>query len=509
MARSRLYPLISLVLFSSLSGFTKTPEFPHGVAAGEVTPTSVILWTRTDGPATVRLEVFENERLTGRPTINRVLRTDSGSDFTLKADVDGLTPGTVYYYRWTHGNAESDTGTFRTPPLQGASSNVRFTFTGDSDGTRDTTGARVYGNFEVLDRAREDNADFFVYLGDTIYSDSEARETPATTLEQYRGLYKENRDVAALANLLSKTSTYSIWDDHEVTDDFDGQTVDGTLYQTARQAFFEYMPFDPAGLPADTTCAGNPLFRSFHWGKDVDVIILDGRSCRSASVETACTFPASVPVFGGIVDPAPTLPAASRTGFGLPADPPQGCLAALSAPNRTMLGELQKQLLKNALQTSTAKFKFVMNPVPIQQFFLLPYDRWEGYAAERTDILNFIRASNISNVIFLTTDTHANLVNEVFIDASTDSQPIAFELVAGPIATSTLGHNLGPILGPFAQAVLTNNAGVNCRHLDSYSYGLVEVNAGAGTAGIVLKNESGATVRDQVTSAPCQVTLGP
>ena len=79
----------------------------------------------------------------------------------------------------------------------------------------------------------------------------------------------------------------------------------------------------------------------------------------------------------------------------------------------------------------------MINELPIQQFFALPYDRWEGYGAERNEILNFIRDNAIDNVIFLATDIHANLINDVFIDAFTDPQSIANEFVTGPIATST------------------------------------------------------------------------
>ena len=51
-----------------------------------------------------------------------------------------------------------------------------------------------------------------------------------------------------------------------------------------------------------------------------------------------------------------------------------------------MLGPTQKWLLEQGLLRSTARFKVVMSEVPIQQEYVDPYDRWEGYAAERSDI---------------------------------------------------------------------------------------------------------------------------
>jgi len=48
-----------------------------------------------------------------------------------------------------------------------------------------------------------------------------------------------------------------------------------------------------------------------------------------------------------------------------------------------MLGQRQLANFEGAIKRSTATFKVVMNEVPIQQFYALPYDRWESYAAER------------------------------------------------------------------------------------------------------------------------------
>lgn len=157
----------------------------------------------------------------------------------------------------------SDVGTFTTPPLRGVARDVRFAFSGDSDGTQ-VGGIPVVNHFEVLDTVRAEGLDFFVYLGDTIYADSEHRTTPATTLPAYRHAYKENRTIPALRDLLKTTSLYAIWDDHEIQNDFDGQTVDPQLYANGRQAFLEYLPLRPLPWLHDPACAGPPLFRVFH-----------------------------------------------------------------------------------------------------------------------------------------------------------------------------------------------------------------------------------------------------
>jgi len=492
--------------------------FPHGVAAGEVTHHSAVLWTRLDQPAPVTLEVARDPGF-GPPVLTRALIASAQGDFTVKAALEDLAPDRQYFYRFRSANSTSDTGTFRSAPAPGQTRSFRFAWTGDSDGTR-VNGVPGFNNFETLDAARREGLDFFVYLGDTIYADSAKRGTPASTLAEYRDAYKLNRDYVNLRNLLQATSTYAQWDDHEFRDDFPGQignVYSPTLYTAGRQAFLEYLPVSEAGLPRDPNCAGDPHFRTFSWGKDVDLFLLDERSCRSPKLDD---FRSPNPaICNG--DLAPTLPAAVRANPSFaaffPNPPSPGCLAAINDPSRTMLGARQKELFKDALRKSNAKFKFVLSEDVIQQYYTNPYDRWEGYGAERTEILRFIRDNNIQNVIFLSTDDHFNVINEVFIDRFTDPTPIAWEFVTGPVAYFTdqqliLGA-FGPTLGPIAVAAkqqILSLVGVDCRNLDVYSYGVVDVNVAAGTVGITLKDATGAVVRDQLNSTiTCTKTIGP
>ena len=492
---------------------TVQPVFTHGVASGDVTPTSAILWTRLDGPSSVIVDVWED--LTGQKVFQPTgSQATAAGDFTVKIEATGLRPDTSYYYRFRLGNGRdvsvSPVGTFKTAPAAGAPASVKFTFAGDSDGTK-VAGVPAFNAFETLNAVRLENADFFVYLGDTIYSDSGFRPAPAITLDDYHAAYRLNRTYPNLTDLLQSSSTYAQPDDHEVFNNYSGQTVDPGRYAAGIGAFLHYMPVRETGLLNDATCAGSPLFRVFHWGSMVDVIMLDERSCRSSDVTVACQN-----------DLAPTLPSSLRLQFGLPASPPAGCLAAINDSTRTLLGPVQKQAFKDALSHSTAKFKFVINGEPIQQFWALPYDRWEGYAAERNEILDFIRdpdnnaatADAIKNVVFLTTDMHATLVNEVFKDRFTAPGTIAQEVVTGPIATNTYQQEIVAAYGIARvaqfQAAL-NLAGVDCRNLDRNSYGLIEVNALLGTATITSKDQGGNPVPDQAGSRvpPCRKTLGP
>jgi alkaline phosphatase D len=517
-------PLLIMLLGSETAAAAVT--FTHGVASGEVKSNSAVLWTRVNRKAKLVVELSPDHTFPRSKTLTRIARATARNDFTAKAVVAPLSPGKLYHYRWRQGQRRSQIGTFKTPPQRSARARVSFTFTGDTDGTF-LGPTPFHNNFEVLDRIREEDADFFVYLGDTVYADSVLKlPAKATTLEEFRDLYKVNRGFSALANLLKSTSTYAIWDDHEVRDNFAGQTVDPTLYATGRTAFLEYLPLQNRRLPVDPNCAGRPLFRVFHWGKDVEIIILDERSCRSPDVSALCSN-----------DLVPTLPPQLRAQLAaqfpnlISPMPPEGCLNALFDPSRTMLGSVQKALFKAALLRSRAKFKFVINGVPIQQYYAQPYDRWEGYGAERNEVLNFIRSNRIENVVFLTTDLHANLINRVFIDRFADPETIAQEFTTGPVAAFTLEegiHQLATSIGVDPNTLvqgfntLFNLLGVDCRDLGGvrpllggtsaprFTYGLVEVKRR--TATITLKDQEGNVLADKDPLDPsdqCMRTLGP
>ena len=308
---------------------------------------------------------------------------------------------------------------------------------------------------------------------------------------------------------------YPVWDDHEVRNDWTEQTVDSTFFQIGKRSFNEYMPIGQLHSTSDPDCAGPTQFRVKHWSKDVELIILDTRTCRSANVESQCQV-------GNQVDLVPTLPESIRAHFSpvIPTQPPAGCLAAINDPDRTMLGAEQKSLFKDALLNSKAKFKFVVTSVSIQQTFVLPYDGWEGYGAERSEILNFIRDNQIKNVLFLTADLHLNLMNKVFIDRFTDPTPISYEVVTGPIGAETdkarilrTSGPLGPTFVEIRKNLFDGPGGpgpADCHNIDSYSYGSVSFSRFSGTVTITLKDQNGNTIHDELNSSKeCKKSFGP
>ena len=493
--------------FSAEAQPSGPPVFTDGVASGDVTSGSAILWTRVDRSTSVKVEVWDNPQLKGKKVFQKTVpRVLAERDFTVKIDATGLAADTAYYYRFRHEDADgasfSEVGGFRTAPSADAPADVRFTYTGDADGTRRAGGAPAFNEFEVLDAARLEDGAFWVFDGDTIYADSSFRAAPATTLAEYQAAHRENRGYANLRELLAAASVYATMDDHEVVNDYDAETVDPARYAAGRRAFLDYYPVRETGLPHDPSCAGDPLYRRFRWGSEVELFLLDERSCRSADVLIQC---------GG--DLVPTLPLAVRAFFPIPPAPPAGCLEAIFDPARTLLGPVQKAQFLSDLSASTAKWKLVVSQEPIQQFYALPYDRFEGYGAERNALLAFIQANAIEGVKFLTTDTHATMLNEVVIDHFAAPTPISLELVTGPVATNTFQAEVLSQVGPSGLSafnlLLTLIVGMDCRNLDRNSYALVVADAGDGTLALASKDENGAVVTEPGTTTQCAVTAGP
>jgi len=425
------------------------------------------------------------------------LRASAASDLVIRHTVRGLKPATTYHYAFAHGRTTSQLGTFVTAPRSTAVDLVRFAISGDADATP-SNGKPAYNTFGVYARMAAEKNDFNINLGDTIYSDSEVGGTKAaTTVAQKWAKYRLGLELPALRKLRASAGLYSHWDDHEFVNDFSRPEHGETIYAAGVKAFRDYAPvsYSPA----------TGLYRTFRWGKNLELFYLDERSFRSAKATQVC---------GG--DLAPTAPQAVRDAFstlapGLRNPVSPACLASIDDPARTMLGARQYAAFTKAIKASTATWKVVVNEVPIQQYYALPYDRWEGYAAERERLLRFLKA-NVKNVVFLTTDTHANLVNEVR-SKTLSAAPESFgmwEVVTGPVATNTFAKEIDGFLGQkgagtaigalFFKPAPPNGLGMRCAALDTYSYAQVTVTARR--FAVALKDAKGQPVRE-ATGAQC------
>ena len=240
-----------------------------------------------DRRANIKVEVWDNAALTGQKAFQGKPKTSAARDFTVKIDATGPEPNTQYYYRFRKDDGRStDVGTFKTAPDPSPPADVKFTYTGDSDPPRLV--ASPFNNFEALDAAENENGDFFVYLGDTIYSDSSFR--PGWTGDDAGRLPRRIPGAAHLpepTDLLESTSTYAV----------DGRPRGrqrlrrpdrrpGPL-RGGRQAFMEYMPIRETGLLHDPSCAGDPLYRNTSGVADVGAVRAR-RACPAGAPTSQC-----------------------------------------------------------------------------------------------------------------------------------------------------------------------------------------------------------------------------
>src|SRR5437868_13481885 len=95
---------VLLVLLVALLGLAPAARqegvgFSLGVACGEMTADSVVLWTRPDRPTTLVAEIDDRPDFA---TAHRVgpFEAAPSDDLTVHAVVDGLAAGTRYHYRF-------------------------------------------------------------------------------------------------------------------------------------------------------------------------------------------------------------------------------------------------------------------------------------------------------------------------------------------------------------------------------------------------------------------------
>ncbi len=412
MRRVSLFGLaLMLLLIGSGLGVVglQAPVLTHGVASGDVTPTTALIWARANGATTLKVEYSTSDDFSGSLR-SQPLSVTEQSDFTGQIALKELKPATRYFYRVIPGaNGPSVGGTFVTSPAPDAAANVRFVWSADLGG-QSLCRQPEYFIFNTL---KEAESDFFVYQGDTIYADERCpsppnlpgSDFPAKTLAEFRLKHQYNRADLPYQKALAATSLLVNWDDHEVTNDFSGTTE--PLTPIGLQAFREYFPITRYAEP-------NRMYGSFRWGKHLEIFVLDARLYRSANT-------------------------------------------APDGPTKTMLGAEQLAWLKAGLKNSTATWKMISSPDQISAPSNCPdaCDNWTnsggptGFEREFIDISNHILQNQIKNVIWLTADGHYAQV--VSYDPNSDQNSDYYEFTAGPLSAllffvSALDPTLNPTL---------------------------------------------------------------
>ncbi|MFF6637336.1 alkaline phosphatase D family protein [Streptomyces althioticus] len=427
----------------------QAPAFLHGVASGDPLPDGVLLWTRVTptadalpgsgaGPDTeVRWTVARDRTFTDVVAQGAVLAT-AASDHTVKADVRGLRPATDYWFRFSSGGVDSPAARTRTAPAADASvAGLRLGVVSCANWE-----AGHFAAYRHL--AARDDLDAWLHLGDYIYEyasgDYGTRGTvvrphsPAheiVTLADYRtrhARYKTDPDLQALH---ATAPVIAMWDDHEFANDtWSGGAENHTegaegawaaRQAAAKQAYFEWMPVRPA--------VEGTTYRRLRFGRLADLSLLDLRSFRSQQVSLG----------DGDVDD----------------------------PGRTLTGRAQLDWLKAGLSASDATWRLVGTSVMISPFALgslpaallkplakllglpqeglaLNTDQWDGYTADRRELLAHLRGNAIRNTVFLTGDIHMAWANDVPVNAGT--YPLSASAATEFVVTSVTSDNLDDIL---------------------------------------------------------------
>jgi len=435
----------------------------NGVASGDVTQTSAVLWARSTVPGTVTFEYSTDPTFATESTATADV---SDVDVPAKVEISGLDPAMRYYYRVTDAEAAWADGQFRTAAPLGTTLGLHFGASGDW---------HQAPPFPSLKNVAGKELDFFIKLGDSIYADQPGLPQ-ARTLQDFRTKHSEitlaRFGANFMAPLSASTSLLQTMDDHELVDDYAGGAAPGLspdaspplftdavpyvnqtqAYQDAMQAYREYHPLrsEVWNTPGDDRMHGQmKLYRNVNYGSDAAVFVLDARSFRDAQR----------PAVANPLDPA-QVGAALALSFDI--NPATG----QPLPRRTLLGRAQMETLKSDLlqaQQAGVTWKFVVVPEPIQNFGMLgAEDRFEGYATERTELLKFIRDHSIPNVVFLSGDHHGTAVNNLLYQELLPvgpggslvpvSTPVgAFEVMTGPVAF--YDYLFGPRLVDLALAI--------------------------------------------------------
>ena len=446
------------VLFLSLTVCSQSfADFtlPNGVSAGDVTGNSAVLWTRSTVEGKVRFEVFTRQPRHKPVALAIVEVSDVNQPVKFKAE--RLRAGTRYFYTVRNAKGDKLTGTFKTLDEEHESEGLDFGVSGDWRGE--------LSPYPAIANAWKKKLDFFVKLGDTIYADyptPAVNKPQAQTLLDFRlkhaEVYSTRFGMNAWGLLQLFTPIYATIDDHEVNNDFAGGAPAATderfaeisglinetqLYKNGLQAFNEFNAIEALTWPAigDLRSDNRPdLYRLRRFDNTAAMFMLDARSFRDQELP-----PVSNPT-----DPSQV---AAYLAMSFDINPLNG----QALPPRTLLGQRQlNRLLQDLLtmQNAGVTWKFIMLPEPIQNIGVIgASDRYEGYAAERRNLLKFIADNNISNVVFVSADIHGTLVNNLTYQMGPGMAQIptnAFEITTGSVAFDA---PFGPTVLELAAAV--------------------------------------------------------
>lgn len=375
--------------------FSKSP-FSLGIASGDPTHNSVVLWTRlvldpskSDGGMEPKIYSV-NWQIASDPHMKNVVKTgrsQASPQFahSVHIDLDNLAPHTQYWYQFSVDTHKSPIGKTKTLARSTSTHSARFITASCQNFT--------HGYFVAYQHMLDDNPDFIIFLGDYIYDKSFGKsvrqhdsETRPKTLDEYRrrhALYKTDKHLnKAHANV----PFFVVPDNHDALIDNDPEKYQQRI--AAYQAWYEHMPTRGYfGLRANQF----NLHRHIQVGDLLNINLLDTRQYRDIeslpddNIDTSYAF---------------------------------GNYRKLSASyydnERSMLGEEQEQWLLNSITNNQASWQIIASPGPLTPFEFYKDEQlfryigtWDGYPAAQKRLIDTIKSIKKNNTIVLSGDVHS------------------------------------------------------------------------------------------------------
>jgi alkaline phosphatase D len=291
----------------SLQVIEKRDVYPQGVASGDPTADSVIVWTRRpviSGSTASRLTVqLATDSDFKKVVAGGTTKISAEADWTCRFLATGLKPNQVYWYRFVdeHGFA-SRVGRTITAPSDNSDTPVRFTFVSCQSPTESALNAYRRMIFEDEARPKNEQLNFVLHLGDFIYEVTwYAEDNPEgnrgrtiknlykfphgrkvgkfhipVSLEDYRTLYRAYLEDPDLQDARARWPFVCVWDNHEFAwAGYQSQYVSGggavneaaqNQKIVANQAWWEF-------IPARVRKPGDPSIDQFQAPSVVDTPI--------------------------------------------------------------------------------------------------------------------------------------------------------------------------------------------------------------------------------------------
>jgi alkaline phosphatase D len=405
------------------------------------------VWTRATGlerSGNLRLEIAADEGF-DRVVHRGFVQAARIRDFTARATVrtKRLQPGERHWYRFETATGSSPVGRFTTARPADSHEPLRIGFWCCQD-WKDGLWPAHFG------LAAEKDLDLIIGLGDYVYEsggenaeigrkDDVGPDRQAQTLDEWRQKYRLYLTEPSLRAMHASAAYAAVWDDHEAENDYEGDKP-GSLAAERRRvsfedrkrngylAFFEYGPRNR--IPQDKS----RIYRRIRLGGTADILMLDTRQYRDAAGHT------------------------------------------------TILGGPQREWLKATLSASKAPWKVLANQVMMMSLEAAPGvplnpDQWDGYPADRADVLGHVRAQGIEGVTVVTGDIHTFFAGDVYPGGRSDGQrPPATEFVGGAISSTGLEKDFGDSTAAAEVAAIAANAPhLKYAQLSRRGYGVLEL----------------------------------